>query len=312
MFLAKLLRWLPHGALGRALAACNRGDFDTAVTLFEEILASDGVAPPDVVLCACEAYVELSAVRVAADDVTGALSALERAAVLRPHYADVQLGLGRLYERADHVQRARAAYERALEINPRFFEARLSLARLLVHLDAGDAALRHLQEAARSGPELAAGTLRQLLDSVPSDAPSGEVRPRLEALFDSLLAGPPSSVAAGLEVARTALRGGDNRRAIAALKQLLELHPAFPDLHNLLGVAYHNEEMTDDAIEEFETALRLNARYTDARLNLGMALVERGRDAEALRHLHRVAEAQPDNAVSRDLLRQIAARSAAR
>ncbi len=313
MFLAKLLRWMPRGTLGRALAACNRGEFTTAVELFEELLACDATPPPDVVLCACEAYAELAAQRVAAGDLPGGLHALERAAALRPNYADVQLRLGRLYQRADQVQRARIAYERALEINPRYFEARLSLARLLVHLDAGDAALRHLQEAARSGPEYAASHLQELLGTVAGGSSTmAAARPRLDALLDTLLAGPPSPVAAGLEVARAALRDGDNLLAISELKKLLEMHPTFPDLHNLLGVAYDNEEMTDDAIEEFETALRLNAEYTDARLNLGLALVERGRDTEALRHLRRVEAAQPANALARDLLRQIEARSAVR
>jgi tetratricopeptide (TPR) repeat protein len=313
MWLARLLRWLPRGAHGRALTAFNRGDFATAVQLFEEVLAAPGSTPPDIVLCACEAYAEWSAQRAHGGDVAGAIAALERAAALRPHYADVHFRLGRLYQRADQVQRARAAYERALEINPRYFEARLALARLLVHLDAGEAALRHLHEAARSGPEYAAGHLQELLETVPAHgAASANSRSRLEALLDTLLAGPPSPVAARLEIARAALRAGDNIVAITELKRMLEQHPTFPDLHNLLGVAYDHEEMTDDAIEEFETALRLKPDYIDARLNLGLALVERGRDAEALRHLQRVAGTQPDNAMARDLLHQIATRSAAR
>lgn len=312
MFLTKLLRWMPRGGLGRALAACNRGEFAAAVELFETLLEESETPPPDMVMCACEAYAGLASQRVEAGDVPGALHALERAATLRPGYADVQLHLGRLYEQVDHVQRARAAYERALEINPRFFEARLSLARLLVHLDAGDAALRHLQEAARSGPAYAATSLQELLVTVATDDSTiAAARPRFDALLETLLAGPPSPLAARLEVARTALRTGDNLLAISELKNLLELHPTFPDLHNLLGVAYDNEEMTDDAIEEFETALRLNADYTDARLNLGLALMERGRDAEAMRHLRRVEAAQPENALARDLLRQIAARNTA-
>jgi Flp pilus assembly protein TadD len=119
-------------------------------------------------------------------------------------------------------------------------------------------------------------------------------------------------VAAGLEVARGALRSGDNTLAIRELKKLLALHPNFPDLHNLLGIAYDNEEMTDDAIEEFEQALRLKRDYLDARLNLGLALFERGRDAEAEAHLRRVEAQQPGHQLAHSVLSQITARSAAR
>lgn len=313
MFQRKLFRFVPRSTLRRALGAMHRGDPESAAPLFEEILSSSVHPPADIVACACEAWFECAARREAEADLAGAVQALERAAALRPGYADVQLRLGRLYERQDQTQRAHEAYGRALEINPRFFEARLNLARLLMHLENGAAALQQLQEAARSGPASAAGDLQELLSSVPSSGslPS-TTRARLEALFDKLLAGAPSTISAGLEQVRGALRRGDNTLAIGELKQLLKRHPEFPDLHNLLGVAYDNEEMTDDAIEEFEQALHLNSGYLDARLNLGLALFERGRDREAEAHLRRVVAAQPHHELAQSVLAQITARSAVR
>jgi Tfp pilus assembly protein PilF len=70
--------------------------------------------------------------------------------------------------------------------------------------------------------------------------------------------------------------------------------------------------MTDDAVEEFEIALRLNPEFLDARLNLGLALCERGRDAEAERHLRAVAEHGTGNELAHSVLAQIAARSGRR
>jgi tetratricopeptide (TPR) repeat protein len=312
VFLRKLLRFVPRGPLGRALGAANRGDFGAAAALFEEVLAAHPEPPADVLLRACETWVEIARRREAAGDLGEAVQALERAARLRPRYADVQVHLGRLYVKLDRIQHAREAFQRALAINPRYFEARLALARLLMRLEDRGAALEQLQEAAHSGPEYAAGPLQELLHALPTAAEHGGGRHRLEELFDRLLAGPPSPVAAALEVVRAALRDGDNGLAIAELKKLLRLHPRFPDLHNLLGVAYDNEEMTDDAIEEFEQALRLNPSYLDAQLNLGLALFERGRDAEAERLLRQVAAHPGGNEVARSVLAQIEARSAAR
>lgn len=312
MFLRKLFRFVPRSTLRRGLSAFNRGEFEAAAAAFEEILGESDTLPTDVLLCACEAYLECAREREAAANTAGAVQALERAAALRPSYADVHLRLGRLYEKLDLVQRAREAFEQALEINPRYFEARLSLARLLMGLENRVEALEQLQEAAGSGPEYAASGLEELIRSVPVTEPSSTAaRQRLESLFAQLLAGPPSPVAARLEVVRAALREGDNLLAIAELKKMLAQHPRFPDLHNLLGVAYDNEEMTDDAIEEFEQALRLNPRYCDARLNLGLALFERGRDTEAEKQLRRVEREQPSNQLAASVLQQIRARSAA-
>jgi tetratricopeptide (TPR) repeat protein len=70
--------------------------------------------------------------------------------------------------------------------------------------------------------------------------------------------------------------------------------------------------MTDDAIEEFEIALGINDGFLDARLNLGLALYERGRDAEAERHLRRVAAHASGNQLATSVLAQIEARSGVR
>jgi tetratricopeptide (TPR) repeat protein len=313
VFLRKLFRFVPRGTFGRALAAFNRGEFETAALLFEEVLGPQSEPTSDVLACACETYLELAQRRDAAGDSAGAVRAIERAIELRPRFADVQLRLGRLCERQDQLQRAREAYQRALEINPRYFEARLSLARLLMQLEDRTGALVQLHEAARSGPAAVTDDLRRMLADLPgTDTASATVRPRLTAAIDTLLAGVPSPVAAGLERARAALRSGDNGCAIAELRTLLRANADFPDLHNLLGIAYDNDEMTDDAIEEFEQALRLNDHYQDARLNLGLTLFERGRDAEAERHLRRVAAEPSGSQLAREVLQQIAARRSAR
>jgi len=307
MLLRNLLRWLPGSPSRRALELFDRGDFAAAAAAFDALLGDTADAGGNLGRYASEAHLEVGRRRAAAGDAAGAIADFERAAALRPHWADVQMQLGRLYESSDRPDAARAAYERALAVNPRYFEARLALARLLVHLGQGGAAMRHLQEAASGAPSAAADALSEIASSLSrQESPTA----RLDALLDTLL--PTPAVGERIAAVQQFLRAGNYAAAIAALQELLRLHPDFPDLHHLLGVAYDAEQMIDDAIEEFEQALRLNAAYVEARINLALALCRRGRDAEAERHLRRVIQQEPQHELARSLLASIEARHSVR
>ena len=304
MFLRDLFRFLPRSPLRRALGAMNRGEFESAAALLEGMLQPHSLPPEDLSAYACEAYLEAAKQRRDAGDVAGAVRCLERAAALRPGFADVHFRLGEMQEHADQPEVARSAYERAHTLNPRYFEARLALARILTHSGESAVALRHLREAAPQAPEALSRVIaRMLAETVEGDG--SDTRARLEALFADLVSAPPTPVAEGIEAARRALRTGDNLRAIAGLKSLLQQHPRFPDLHNLLGVAYDTEGMLDDAVEEFERAVALNPDYAEARLNLGLGLFHRSRHEEAARHLRWVEKKHPGHALVRSVLAQI-------
>lgn len=306
MFLRKLFRLVPGSSLRHALVHFDAGEFEAAAEELDALIAATSSPGENLVRYAAEAHVEAGRLRAATGDAEAAIVHFERAVTLRPRYADLHTQLARLYESTDRPDDARTAYERALSIHPGYLEARLGLARLLVHLGEGGAALRQLQEAARSAPESTAGALQEIASRLAAaDEPSRAAG--LDALLDTLA--PAPALRERIAAAQQALRSGDAARAIAALKELVQQHPDYPDLHHLLGVAYDAEEMTDDAIEEFERALGLNPHYAEARLNLGLALFRRGRDAEAERHLRRVTKQDPAHDLARSLLERIAVRS---
>jgi len=308
MFLRKLFRLVPGSSLRHALVHFDAGEFETAAGELDALIAATPAPGENLVRYAAEAHVEAGRRRAATGDVEAAIAHFERAVTLRPRYADLHTQLARLYESTDRPDAARAAFERALSIHPGYLEARLGLARLLVHLGEGGAALRQLQEAARSAPESAAGALQEIASKLATAAePPRAAGAQLDALLDTLA--PAPALGERIAAAQQALRAGDAARAIAALKELVQQHPDYPDLHHLLGVAYDAEEMTDDAIEEFERALGLNPHYAEARLNLGLALFRRGRDSEAERHLRRVTKQDPAHDLAHSLLERIATRS---
>ena len=303
MFLRDLFRFLPRSPLRRALGALNRGEFDQAAALLEGMLQGDSAPPQDLCTYACEAYAKAGQQRRDAGDLAGARRCLERALVLQPTFADMHFRLGEIYEQGDQPDLARGAYEHAMALNPRYLEARLALARLLTQRGDTDQALRHLEEAAALAPEGTPGLSRWLAADRAGGA--AEARTRLEAFFAAIDAAPPSPVEASVDSARRALRTGDQRRAIAVLQTLVHEHAAYPDLHNLLGVAYDSDGMLDDAVEEFEVAVALNPDYAEARMNLGLALFHRGRHEEAGRHLRWVEDQCPGHELVRNVLAQI-------
>jgi len=55
-------------------------------------------------------------------------------------------------------------------------------------------------------------------------------------------------------------------------------------------------------LEHFRAAVRLKPKDPVSRSNLGVALVKRGRYAEAIPHLRAALKAHPEDAVSREAL----------
>ncbi len=94
---------------------------------------------------------------------------------------------------------------------------------------------------------------------------------------------------------------GANRldEAIAEYEQALRLNPRVPQIHNNLGISLMKRRRLSDAIRRFEEAIRLDPRFASAHNNLGSAMYEAGdrvRAADCYREALRLA---PDYADAR-------------
>ena len=58
--------------------------------------------------------------------------------------------------------------------------------------------------------------------------------------------------------------------ALPILQKLVEKENGFADVHNMLGVIAHNHGQFSDAIHQFEKALHINPKYTEAMMNLAV------------------------------------------
>ena len=84
--------------------------------------------------------------------------------------------------------------------------------------------------------------------------------------------------------------------------------PDNPEYRNNFGNALlEGAGRLDEAITQFDTALRLKPDSAETHFNLGVAHGDRGNRAEAIRHLQEAIRLRPDFAQARDELAKIRA-----
>lgn len=306
MFSERFFRFVPRSALKKALTHFNNGDYRKACREFESYLsriAIEGKSQDQemIRMYMVESYIELAKLACREGKQMEAVLALEKAVELQPRYADVHSSLGMLYADLGRVGESRECFNRALVINPAYLRARVMLAKS--YNDAGESAraVEELVKSLSTAPSFFADQVNELACCIRNDAAAEE----RDSLFRKLLEEKPTSAQVSKQIALESIQNGEYDSAIAELKKTLSLTPHYPDIHNLLGIAYANRGMTDDAIMEFETALKINPDYLKARLNLALALYEKGARDESMRNLELVLELDPENELAVNLFREL-------
>ena len=98
-----------------------------------------------------------------------------------------------------------------------------------------------------------------------------------------------------LRLGREAYKTREFVRAEGFLVQVLEHMDAFADVHNMLGVIYHERGLFSKAQIHFERALAINPTYTEAALNLSVTYNDLGHYEQAKQVYHQVVSAAQEH-----------------
>jgi tetratricopeptide (TPR) repeat protein len=158
---------------------------------------------------------------------------------------------------------------------------------LLLTTAALAASLVAQQSPARPKRQVAAPAFVQEAEELLRQGSTAEAKQKLQ----GELAARPSSVE-GFNLLGIILAGEkDVAGALEAFQHALRLDGNSTRTHNNLGNLYVAEEKFELAEKEFRTALRIDPANPDGNFNLGLALLARGRPAEAIPHFQRAGAA---------------------
>ena len=98
-----------------------------------------------------------------------------------------------------------------------------------------------------------------------------------------------------LDILVNTLQNGDFQKTINLAKDLAVNDPNSAVVYNILGISYMNLNEPEKAVPNFKNALRVNKKYSEARGNLGAALLLLGNINGAVSCLQQVVRETPQN-----------------
>ena len=116
------------------------------------------------------------------------------------------------------------------------------------------------------------------------------------ALWTDVLARNPNCWLGHYNLGNALLQKGGFDDAVAQYEKALKIYPNYLEAHGNLGLALFQKGEVDDALAEYQKALEINPSYVQAHYNLGVALFQKGQLDEAMAQFQKALEINPNHA----------------
>lgn len=292
----------PEGLEGLGVSAFARGEFDAAAGYYKRLTE---LIPNEV-----EYWLNLGISYHRQSKVTESVPAFSKARDLRPDSTYVQTYLGFAFWQTGDLAGARNCFQTALSQSPERDDIVLHLASVMEEQHAEPEAAQVCVLFLDTKPDVPEvwfrlGYLRLFLheytgaieafDKCLQFQPGwpeaelnlalacfqGKQAARAQKVLESMLTREPDNVEVTKGLATIALETGDNNRAFALHKQLIELGAATPEIYYNCGLLAQQAGNNNKAAEFYGKALEQRRDFPEALLNLGHVLNSEGREDEA-------------------------------
>lgn len=295
--------WLYQSKYQRAIDYYNCGMYLRAVEEFSRILDKMKRRHRDdreVLFYLAECYMAMGDERLTAGDLRGAINYYQEGLSLEVGFADLHYRTGRGYFLLGDLDRAAEAFRKALCVNPGYVDARFALAETYVKkgdLDLAILEFRALKD--RCGASDVGHYTEAIAFLEQGDAKKGVAI--LGKIFQNVSSRSKTLYLKGI----SCYQDNDYAGAIRWFQELLEEYPEFPDVHNLLGVAWCGQKSYEAGEECFLKAIAINQKYVDPRLNLAFLYEKQDLHAKAIRQFKEVLQVDPQNVLAVEGLRRL-------
>ena len=202
----------------------------------------------------------------------------------KPDDATVHYDLGYTYTALHKPAEAKSEYEKAVALNPKLAPAYQNLGITLLAIDPAGA-VAALQKAAELSP--ADARTKWLLGTALED--SGKLAQAIDQ-FEAAEKLDAKDAEIQISLGQALLRAGRSKEAFAAFQDALALQPtgrALAEAHLGLGRAAITEKQLDKGVSELAAYLQMEPSDAEVRVDRASALVDLGKDDDALVELDR-------------------------